>query len=71
MQVLPMMVCAARSEPPCGKRAAVVFLLRGGGQVFRLERCAEHADLMRAALQSLLAAESWREERLAQEQSSV
>jgi hypothetical protein len=71
VQVLPITMCAARSEPPCGKRAATVFTLEGGGRSFRLERCADHAELMRAALQSLLAEGAWREEPLIQEATEL
>jgi hypothetical protein len=57
-----MMMCAAQVEPPCGKRATVAFVLDGDGEKLRLERCAEHAEMMRAALQSLVGDGGWAEE---------
>jgi hypothetical protein len=57
-----MTMCAAQVEPPCGKRATVAFVLDGDGEKLRLERCAEHAEMMRAALQSLVGDGAWAEE---------
>ena len=64
MQVLQMTMCSARVEPACGKRAATAFVLDAGEQAIRLARCPEHAELLRAALKSLLADGVWREEAL-------
>jgi hypothetical protein len=58
-----MTICSAQVEPPCGKRATVAFVLDGDdGEKLRLERCAEHAEMMRAALQSLVGNGAWTEE---------
>jgi hypothetical protein len=58
-----MTICSAQVEPPCGKRATVAFVLDGNdGGKLRLERCAEHAEMMRAALHSLVGNGAWTEE---------
>jgi hypothetical protein len=63
--------CGSRKAPECRNRAAVVFLLSVDGRIIRLERCAEHARPLRAALKSVLCASAWTEQPLAQEAAAV
>jgi hypothetical protein len=64
-----MTICSAQVEPPCGKRATVAFVLDGDGEKLRLERCAEHAEMMRAALHSLVGNGAWTEEAITAQES--